>query len=191
MKILLVNPPSNFLIDDSTFPSLGLLYLSAYLKTNGYKDVELLDLNGKNTLPAYIDKDIVGFYSNTPQFPKVLQLLRHLKDANKNKHAIYVIGGPHVSGKPEDALIDFDAIVVGEGETAILDIAKLYAQGHRFNHDIIRHDYIEDINEIPFPDRSAFDIKKYKKSHVSRGVSRKSYNIAEIICSRGCPYDWP
>ena len=39
MKILLVNPPSVFLINEKVFPSLGLLYLSAYVKKNGYNDV--------------------------------------------------------------------------------------------------------------------------------------------------------
>ena len=46
MKILLVNPPSPFLISEKVFPTLGLLYLSSYLKNNGYKDISLLDLNG-------------------------------------------------------------------------------------------------------------------------------------------------
>ena len=48
MKILLVNPPSEFLVDDNVFPTLGLLYLASYLKQNGYSDISLLDLNGKS-----------------------------------------------------------------------------------------------------------------------------------------------
>ena len=78
MKILLVNPPSKFLIDDNVFPTLGLLYLSSYLKKAGYGDISLLDLNGSHTIPAEIDADIIGFYSTTAQFPVVLDLKEKL-----------------------------------------------------------------------------------------------------------------
>ena len=120
MKILLVSPPSAFLIDESVFPSLGILYLSAYLKANGYKDIEVLDLGVKDMPAGEIDKDIIGFYSNTPQFPAVIKLVKHFREANRNKRAIYVIGGPHVSGKPEDAVPDFDAVVRGKAKSQCL-----------------------------------------------------------------------
>ena len=67
MKILLINPSSNFLINDKVFPPLGLLYLSAYLKENGYHDISLLDLSGGAKIPAEIDYDVVGITATTPQ----------------------------------------------------------------------------------------------------------------------------
>lgn len=181
MKILLINPPSPFLIDDAVFPSLGLLYLSAYLKNNGFADVEILDLDGGKPLPTKIDKDIIGFYSNTPQFPSVMWLFEHFNNINTNKKAIYIIGGPHVSGKPEDAFNVFDAIVVGEGERAILEIIKLYSAGHRFKHDVIKQHYIENIDEISFPDRDAIDLKRYHY-YLNEKLT------TTIITSRGCPF---
>ncbi len=122
MEILLVNPPSEFLVDDNVFPTLGLLYLAAYLKQNGYSDISLLDLNGKQEIPKAIDAHVVGFYSTTPQFPAVIRLKEKLKKINKVKSAVYVIGGPHVSGVPRDALLHFDYVVAGEGERVFLDI---------------------------------------------------------------------
>lgn len=183
MKILLVNPPSKFLIDDNVFPTLGLLYLSSYLKQAGYSDISLLDLNGKHAIPPKIDADIVGFYSNTPQFPETVSLVKKLRSINKAKHPLYVIGGPHVSGKPEDAFEDFDTIVVGEGELAILDIVrKKDAKGDISNEKIVRRDYVKDINIFPFPDRDIIDIKSYR--YFLNGKLTTT-----VVTSRGCPFN--
>jgi radical SAM superfamily enzyme YgiQ (UPF0313 family) len=141
MKILFVNPNSKFLINDKVFPNLGLLYLSAYLKENGYNNVRLIDLNGGNILPEIVDADIVGLYSTTPQFLQTLRLVKKLKNINRVRDALYVIGGPHVSGKPQDAFKDFDIIVMGEGERALLDIVRRKELNYSFKEKVIRYEY--------------------------------------------------
>lgn len=182
MKILFVNPNSKFLIDDRVFPNLGLLYLSAYLKKNGYNKVGLIDLNGSNTLPGAIDADIVGLYSTTPQFPQALRLARKLRNINRAKDPLYVIGGPHVSGKPEDAFKDFDIIVAGEGERALLDIVRKKELNYPLKEKVVRYAYEKDIDKFPFPDRELIDIKSYKFFIDSKLTTT-------LITSRGCPYN--
>ncbi|MCQ9207390.1 MAG: B12-binding domain-containing radical SAM protein [Omnitrophica bacterium] len=182
MKILLVNPPSKFLIDDNVFPTLGLLYLSAYLKRKDYNDVTLLDLNGNHVIPEAIEADVVGFYSNTPQFPYVVKLKEVLARINMRRSAIYVIGGPHVSGRPEDALPHFDYVISGEGERAFLDLVdSASGKTDMPKGQIIKYQYIEDINTIPFPDRALVDIKSYK--YLIEGVPATT-----LVTSRGCPF---
>jgi len=181
MRTLLVNPPSKFLIDDNVFPTLGLLYIGAYLKVADYGDVSVLDLNGMHTMPEIIDADIVGFYSNTPQFPSVLKLKETLKSANINKSAAYVIGGPHVSSRPVDAESYFDYVVMGEGERAFLDIIKGVDTGKRLPEKVIKYNYIKDLDSIPFPDRDLVDLKSYR--YLINGDLATT-----LITSRGCPY---
>lgn len=181
MKILLVNPPSKFLVDDNVFPTLGLLYLAAYLRREGYADISLLDLNGKPDMPESIDAHVVGFYSTTPQFPAVVELKEKLKRINKAESCIYVIGGPHVSGRPEDALPHFDYVVAGEGERAFSDIVKAVSQSKKLTKRTLRYDYIEDMNSIPFPDRTLIDVKSYKYL-----INEKP--ATTLITSRGCPF---
>lgn len=184
MKILLINPNSEFLIDDEVFPSLGILYLSAYLKNNGYREIELLDLNGGHALPDSIDADVVGFYSNTPQFPQAVRLVKKVRKINKSKNPLYVIGGPHVSGKPQDALEDFDVVVAGEGEKALLDIVRRKDAGKEPVPDgerVVRYEYEKDIDHFPFPDRDIIDIKNYKYFINERPATT-------VITSRGCPF---
>lgn len=180
MKILLVNPNSNFLISEKVFPSLGLLYLSAYLKKHGYADVSLIDMNDENPLPEEITADVVGFYSNTPQFPLVVKVAKELRARNLIKDAVYVFGGPHVSGKPEDGLAEADVVVVGEGERAFLDIIR--KREDRSPQDrLMKYDYIKNIDEIPFPDRGLIDVKSYKYFIDGRLTTT-------VISSRGCPF---
>ena len=180
MKIILVNPNSDFLINEKVFPSLGLLYLSAYLKKHGYSDISLIDMNDERLLPSSIDADIVGIYSNTPQFPTAVKLIHKLKKINTAKDPLYVLGGPHVSGKPEEGLQESDIVVAGEGERAILDIVR--RKEHSENQQrVIRCEYIKDIDSLPFPDRDLIDIKSYKYYLDGRLTTT-------VVTSRGCPY---
>lgn len=182
MKILLINPPSPFLIDENVFPTLGLLYLGSYLKQAGYRDISLLDLNGKHDLPGEIKADIVGIYSNTPQFPEAVKLVKRLRVVNKAKEPLYCIGGPHVSGRPEDALQDFDKVVVGEGEMAMLDIVREKESGcGTKGGKIIKRAYMKDIDNLPFADRDLINIRDYK--YYIDGVLTTT-----LVTSRGCPY---
>lgn len=181
MKILFLNPKSDFLIDDMVFPSLGLLYLSAYLKENGYTDIRLIDLNGKHELPDFVDADIVGFYSNTPQFPQAVRLVKKIRGINKVKDALYIIGGPHVSANPQDAREDFDLIVAGEGEHVLLDIVRQREAKGPFTEQVLRCQYERDINQFPFPDRDLIDIKSYRYFLDSRLTTT-------LVTSRGCPF---
>ncbi len=181
MKVLLINPSSKFLIDENVFPSLGLLYLSSYLKQAGYTDISILDLNGKQELPDTIEADVVGFYSNTPQYPEVIRLKNEIQRRNKINYAIYVVGGPHVSGKPDDAVPYFDYVVVGEGEKVFLDIVKCVENHRVLKPQVIKYDYIKDINEIPFPDRDLINVKGYEYLINGRLATT-------LITSRGCPY---
>ena len=175
-KIVLINPPSPFLISDKVFPPLGICYISAYLKKHGY-DPEIIDLAGKKKIPE-IDADIIGLSAVTPQYPYAQEILKELKYRRKIK-AQYVIGGPHATCAPDSCrkYPSFDTVVRGEGEETMLLLAKHYPLRDLEISNLV----VEDINTIPFPDRTAIDIYGYK------------YNIDDVpattmITSRGCPY---
>ncbi|MFH1190115.1 MAG: radical SAM protein [Candidatus Omnitrophota bacterium] len=180
MKILFINPNSSFLINEKVFPSLGLLYLVSYLKKHGYEDISLIDLNDEQPLPGSIDADIVGFYSNTPQFPAVMDIVKDIKRVNRSRDPLYIIGGPHISGKPEDAHGEFDVVVIGEGERAMLDIVRRKEAAQK-QEKILKYEYQKEIDSFPFPDRDIIDIKSYKYYLDGRPATT-------VISSRGCPF---
>jgi radical SAM superfamily enzyme YgiQ (UPF0313 family) len=129
------------------------------------------------------------------------KLAEFVKQANSS--IVTVVGGAHLTAIPERTLEEFpsfDIGVVGEGELTILELCErirdnLAIDGikgicHRKNGRIVvepRRELIKDLDEIPFPARQLVDYRLYKRSHASRGFSRKSINIVEIMTSRGCP----
>ena len=197
VRTVLIQPDSPWAIDPlASHPALGLLYLSAYLKENGVPNVEVIDLTGGVDFWDYAasisNADIVGFYSTTPHFPLVANLRERFFSINPD--ALYVIGGPHPTVHRESCIqAGFDEIVVGEGERAILLIVKglmgrpgletsiiIRSSQETVKHQIIhRYPPIKDLDSLPFPDRDAVDIYRYK--YVKDGIRYTS-----MICSRGC-----
>jgi len=160
------------LIDPLVFPPLGILYLSSVLKQRGY-EVEVIDLGGGGKLPD-IRADIIGITSTNAQYQEALRIRDELKHRDPNSWVI--LGGPRATCDPDSCINDgFDQVVVGEGEGAIVRIAEgcLYR--------IMREPPIEDLNEIPFPDRDAINIHRYH-------YSLDGMPATNIISSRGCPY---
>ena len=151
MKVTLISPPSPFLIDQKAFPPLGLLYVAGFLEKNGI-DINVADLANKeteleNALEPYINADLYGITSTSPQYPQALKILKVLR--RRNPKSRIVIGGAYPSSLPDKCIKDgFDFVVAGEGEAAMLqlitDIEKKQAPG------IIQASYIQDMDTIPF-----------------------------------------
>lgn len=173
--INLVTLPSPFLIDDLAFPNLGVLYLSAALKQQGY-GVSIIDLHGhskdwKQVLAKAGEADVWGISSTTPEFPIAIEAMREIKSASK---APVVIGGPMATSAPEECLkAGFDHVIVGEGERAIIRVMK------SDRSRVIEEPQINNLDEIPFPDRNAIDMHRYH--YETRGKSSTT-----IMTSRGC-----
>jgi len=177
MKIVLINPSQKILSDPIISEPIGLMYIESALIYAGF-DVEMVDLSFDKHIPE--DGDIYGFTSPTVLYPSVVE---SAKGINKPK----IIGGPHASALPEMCALDFDAVVVGPGETSVLkaidDILKGKTGG------IYRDELPDDINMIQMPIRRIRERIKYhplKNTSIFFGDDSVS---AAIITSRGCVYD--
>lgn len=165
-RIILVNPPSPFLISERVMPPLGIMYLSSVLKEAGHQ----VQMANGGEIPD--DADVVGITATTAQFLGAAEIASAIKKRNPRTHI--VLGGPHATCFKEQCLSGgFDQIIVGEGERAILKVVE----GSR--QRIIREPQIENLDEIPFPDRE--DVEDY------------SYSIdgepcTTMMTSRGCPF---
>lgn len=178
MKVVLINPPSPFLIDQKAFPPLGILYIAAYLRENDI-EVEVIDLaNQENHLEEALVKvkgDFIGVTATTAQYPYA----RRIKDIIKqqNPGIPVIVGGAHPSSTPERCLNDgFDRVIAGEGEKALLKVVK-----ENYREKLIKIPYINDIDSIPFPARDLVDLKTY-------GYDIEGGKATTIITSRGCPF---
>jgi len=177
MRIILLSPPSPFLIDQKAFPPLGILYLAGYARSEGH-EVVVIDLAGKeddleNALSG-LDGDVFGISSTTPQYPQALRILGVLR--KRYPEALVVVGGAHPSSVPEQCISDgFDTAVVGEGEVALCKVAAGRLRG------VVKEPYVKDVDLIPLPARDLIDIRSY-------GYAIEGGKATTLITSRGCPH---
>lgn len=225
MKILLINPPQTF-YPGSEPPAgnlpLGLMYIAAVLRKAGY-EVEILDAfmtekdfcdNGETVnvglsfeeIKQEVETrkpDIVGLAGPfTSQIENTIKTSNIIKEVNPD--IITVVGGPHVTLIPKEFLEEnpnFDVVVTGEGEYAMLEIAQ-YLEGkkqleeiqgiaYRKNRKIIlnpRRPFIKDLDELPYP---AYDLVNMEKYLNSKKIGYRSFQNRAIsmVTSRGCPFN--
>ncbi len=155
-------------------------YIGAYLKSN-VKDIEVNFYQGcfdndEKIINGGIDSDIAAFSCTTPTFPHAVKIARDLK---KNSPKIRtVVGGYHPSSVPQDCLVDgIDHIVVGEGESAVLDIIK-------GNIDKIIYGRTMEFTELPWPDRQL--IQNERNIHIAYRDNKK--RITSFHSHRACPF---
>ena len=117
MKVVLVQLPSPWLINDRDLPLLGVLYLAASLKLQGI-EVQIADIVVLPPENWYIpESDLYGVSLVTPQVPYARQVIQHLRARTSHKVTV-VVGGPHVSALPEWSLthLGADYAFVGEAD---------------------------------------------------------------------------
>lgn len=182
------------------YPTLGLLYLSAYLKQHGF-DVDVFDttFSSRTAFEAHVRRHrppVVGIYCNLITRPAALALIRTCNKVG----ALVVVGGPEPANYAERYLAHgADVVVIGEGEETMRELLPhLIDHGPRGMRDIdgivYREDdelvrapartFIEDLDSLPFPDRESIDLDRYvdvwRRYHGRGSVS--------LITARGCPY---
>jgi magnesium-protoporphyrin IX monomethyl ester (oxidative) cyclase len=225
VKVLLVNPPQTF-YPGSDPPAgnlpLGLMYIAAVLDDAGYR-VEILDAFIKGS--SFTKKEdtikvgmthkgikdeiqrrkpsIVGIANPfTCQVEHTIEVGKIVKGVDKG--ILTVAGGPHISAVPIQFMNEAESIdiaVVGEGDYAMLDIAKCYEGTkkidsvggiiYRKNGEITQNPprpFIKNLDELPFPAYHLIDMEQYLNPSKIEYRSFKSRAIS-MITSRGCPFN--
>lgn len=185
MGVMLINPPSSFLMDEKVHPPLGLLYLATYISEHEKSlgsHVRVVDLAGiapnlwkdelcKCALTMY-DVDLIGVTATTPQFTSAVKLKGLCK--RLFPHVPVVIGGAHATVDTDSCMM-FNHVVVGEGEAALRDWRS-------WKTKVVRYGTLPDVDSIPYPDRDFIDVASY---HYYVGETAAT----TVMTSRGCPYD--
>lgn len=183
------------------YPPLGILYLSSYLKAQGF-DVAVFDSTFASieAFGAYVARErppVVGLYTNLMTKFNVLRMIAICKAHG----ARVVLGGPEPPYYAAEYLArGADLIVKGEGELTLAELLPHLARRGLNELDAVsgivyRRDdgalietpprpLIPDLSAHPWPDREAIDIPRYmqtwKTHHGQSSVS--------VIHARGCPY---
>ncbi len=188
-----------YLVIDSpqdTGYNYGLGYVAAVLKEAGHQ-VEYAVLNTPDDVTRFIGQaerfrpGIVGLSSTTAQFPHV-QSIAH---AIKQRWTCFIVcGGVHPTLKPEclHEAPALDAIVRGEGEYPLLELAQALEQGvdYRSIENVWSRDggavietpmrpFLADISALPYPDKTSLDYQS---------VIDRAGGANRFIFSRGCTF---
>jgi anaerobic magnesium-protoporphyrin IX monomethyl ester cyclase len=182
------------------YPSLGLLTLAAYLRDHGV-EVEMVDLTfARDARPVTarlrtFRPDIVGVHTKTLTHARAL-------DIAARAHAegcFAVAGGPDSASRPREYLdAGFDAIVPGEGEEALAELARrvrdhesaagvpgvAVLRGGRVVRGPARP-FLRDLDALPLPAWDLVDMNGY----LGRWEESTGERRAAVLTSRGCPFD--
>ncbi len=196
MKILFVN----FNIGSTPGINNGLAILSSVLKQGGH-EVELIflcerigydfDLSHLRKDILVAQPDIIGLSLMETQLKYAKAFCQDLKSYYKG---FVICGGPYPSMDPEGCLsLDgVNAVCVGEGEDAMIEIAEALKSGKDYknirnlwfklsNGSVVKNKLrpFKDLNELPAEDKELFDLEKI--------LPIKNYQL-EVMVGRGCPY---
>ena len=172
--LLLYVPIDTFAKAQYEYIPLGLLYLASFVSQAGY-DVDVVHGMVEDITPGY---RFYGISATTAQYSMGLKALKRIREIQPG--AKVVTGGAHYNASicVDRALNDdWDFIVTGDGENALLDIMS----GH-VNDRAFKGIPIDNLDSIPFPAFDKIDIKKYNYPLMD-GV--KCINMST---SRGCPF---
>lgn len=196
--VLLLNSPVRDPMIDAharASPPLGLASIAAVLQKDGFQ-VAALDLNVCSISPEEALREtlltecpeVVGISSATESYPRAVQLAGAVKGMNRD--VLTVIGGPHVTFLPHEALNSgfLDVVVRGEGEETLRQITRSWIRGGKKLDEISgiwfrrngsihknpdRH-LITDLDAMPIPERQLFPVGKYQYP-------------GNLVTARGCP----
>lgn len=207
-KVVLINVKENF----TPVPPLGILYLATFLKEHGHQSY-VFDVNFSKQADAIqkiknIDPDIIGFSAMTTNYSITEVFNKQVREICP--HSYYCWGGIHATALPADTIKNnkLDFIVYGEGEETLLEICnkitnkkKDIEQGIDLStvKGVVYYDkgqilqtelrpYIEDLDSLPFPDRSLLD--NFQAYLAPPGLIRLEFmeGTTNILASRGCFY---
>jgi len=206
MSILLTH--AYYLSDDpkeqkimKPYPPLGLLYVSAYLKSKGIaNDVFDTTFSSQQSQLGYIAENqpgIICIYTNLMTKVEVIRLIKILKTKQYNFPKI-VLGGPDVTYNVENYLnAGADFLVIGEGEETMVELYEAIIENSNYhqvngiafleNETVIQTEArtkFRELDELPLPNREAINMYSYletwKKNHGESSMT--------ISTQRGCPY---
>jgi len=170
----------------------GTMYLSAALKKAGHScEVFIGRDNEIIKKMVTFNPDIVAFSIFAGQVRWAINLAKKIKD-NFGFKKFVIMGGAYPTYFPNVIKNEYvDAICIGEGEEAIVELANAFQKGEDFKgirnfwfktkNEIIKNPLrplIQDLDSIPFADRDIY----YKYNYFME------YPNKHFIVARGCPY---
>ncbi|MEQ8191735.1 MAG: radical SAM protein [Candidatus Eremiobacterota bacterium] len=189
-RILMIEPksPDVHIFSLTPVPRLGTIILGTILKERGF-DVAVIAEEIHPVKDEYFeDVQLVGISSTTSTAVRAYALADRLRE----KGITVVMGGPHVTFMPEEAITHADYVVLGEGEKIFPELVEALDRGETLKSQPglvvkgeevhrIHAPKVENLDDLPMLD---FSIVMGMNDCTVRGT-----RVIPIQASRGCPFD--
>ncbi|MBN2158018.1 MAG: B12-binding domain-containing radical SAM protein [Spirochaetes bacterium] len=186
-KILFIEPkpPGEHIFSRFALPRIGVFVLATMMKNRGWHaEIIIEDLHAVDD-ELFADRDIVGISTITPTAANAYAIADRVRDMG----IPVIMGGPHVTFLPDEALEHADFVVRGEGEMPLMkfidawetdgDYSTVPNLSYKLNDDTIHNPmqaFEKNLDRFPICDFSLIKDKKELK-------------VIPVQTSRGCPYD--
>jgi len=161
------------------YPPLGLLSVAAVTPPD--IEITLTDENVEANVNYDKYVDLVGISVMTSSAPRAYEIA----DEFRKRGVPVVLGGPHATFMPDEAIQHADAVVLGEAEGAWEKLLKDFKEkGKRGLKKFYKADKKPDLSQLPFPRWDILDKGKYifyRMLHLTRGCP---YNCSFCTVSR-------
>jgi len=186
--MLVLWPVHQLEAEHSQYP--GIMTLSAVLKAQGFRsEVVPTDDEFVRDRLASEKRAVVAFSTPSALATTYVDFNRRIRERRPDVFSVF--GGAHPTYFPEMIQEEgIDGVCIGEGEYAMLDLVRALDDGNSpknlenwwIKEDGVIHrnpirPLIEDLDELPLPDRAAF----------SQAISAPGLH-AIVMTGRGCPY---
>jgi radical SAM superfamily enzyme YgiQ (UPF0313 family) len=208
-RVLLINPRATYAyeIAQKCYPPLNLLYLATHLMRHGFT-AGVLDANAMRMDDERIGQAAAAFRPNLVGVPLYTEILSSVHGMTKHlsrllPDARFVLGGPHASALPGQALDEFDGVefvLRGEAEKSIVELCKtLLVNGdlstvkglsYRSKAGVLNNpqaDFLSSLDEGGFPARELVEDVYRAKRYYTLLVRERP--VDTLITSRGCPFN--
>lgn len=206
-EILLVRHTRPHFEINYTHP-LGLMYLAAYARAHGHRDIGILDnrLEGWN-LDRLVEEAlaarprVVGMTALTMEARGMAAFSRRIRE--RAPDVFQIAGGVHATHFTEETLEDsaVDVAIRGEGEATFAELLDRLAAGrpwsdlagiaYRDNGRCVRtpdRPYIEEMNALPFPAWDLIPVERYFGKPMGDLLFERP-ELMSLYTSRACPFE--
>ncbi len=193
-SIAFIEPRNEHLNIYSRFklPRLGSLLLATIMRDLGYQ-TKAYFLTEQEIKERKLKPDLVCLSTITSTAMTTYDLAIHYECQG----IPVVLGGPHISALPEEAIKYANYVITGEGEKSLPllvqalqgnydlnEIPGLYWKSGTTVHKNAPNTHVQDLDENPAPDWSLMD----RGNSRSKGLKGKKIGFP-VQTSRGCPHD--
>lgn len=168
MKITLISPKgplykhkTGIFRKDLRASPLTLTTLAALVPKELNAKIEIYD-EGIEDLPPNLDSDLVGMTVITGSAPRSYELAKKFR-SNGIK---VILGGPHVTLLPEEAMLHADAVVTGYAEETWPELLRDFSLGKLKSRYDMSHSFsLEKKENLPFARRDLLRKNSYKTTY--------------------------